>query len=93
MLIYMLSGQAWSYGFLRSCLFPVLDCSVNVKAPNYSDVLKLDQTIRSYNLPAYIQIPFYEEQGPSATGTLSRAAIMERFSAFSMREICKFAGN
>jgi len=78
-----LEGQAWSYNFLRECLIPVLEYCLAIKQPKYSDVLKLDKIIRSNTLPTYLVC---EEDGPN--GIFNRAAVLQHFSGWSMREIC-----
>ncbi|KAF8577711.1 hypothetical protein K439DRAFT_532906 [Ramaria rubella] len=82
-----MKGQHWSYGFIRSCLIPVLNYAVAVKPPSYSDVLKLDTVVRTHTIPQHMQISSYEGDGTAQDETISRAAVMLQFSSYSMREI------
>lgn len=79
-------GQAWSYGFLRECLIPVVNHCLAIKQPKYTEILKLDKSIRNSILPNYIQIPLHEEVGLNA---YSKAGVMQQFSAGTVKEMCK----
>lgn len=80
-------GQAWSYGFIRTCMVPALNFAVAVKPATYSAVLQLDATVRAYPIPQHMeQVAVYEEEG-AGPENMSRAAVMLRFSSFSMKEI------
>ncbi|KAF8519667.1 hypothetical protein JB92DRAFT_2897510 [Gautieria morchelliformis] len=77
-----MKGQAWSHGFIRTCLLPVLHYAVAVKPPPYANVMELDAVIRAHNMPHHMEISYYEEAGPNSSENISRALIMLRFLSF-----------
>ena len=81
------AGQAWSYTFIRKCLIPVLNFAVSVKPPLYSAVLELDAVVRRHAIPQHTDISIYEGEGVGVPEVTSRAGIMLRFAAYTMKEI------
>ncbi|KIJ55462.1 hypothetical protein M422DRAFT_24037 [Sphaerobolus stellatus SS14] len=82
---YNMEGQAWSYGFARECLIPVLNFAIAVKTPKYSEVLKMDKIIKDYKMPPYMILPLCAPDG--SPSSFNRAAIIDHFSSSTMREI------
>ena len=65
----------------------MLNSAVSVKPPLYSAVLELDTVVRKHAIPQHTDISVYEGEGVSVPEVTSRAGIMLRFAAYTMKEI------
>lgn len=68
----------WKLGFAEDCLVPLLDLSVSVSVPEYTDVLKLDHKIREFHVPPHLkadldQTDYLGEGAPSHVLSFQRA--------------------